>query len=246
VIHNPAQVLCELIAGLHDENGRVTLPGFYDPVRALDAEEREELARLPVDEAFIMKNAGVKKLWGEKDFSPVERVGARPTLEVNGLLSGFTGKGSKTVLPAVAMAKLSSRLVADQRPEEVRAQLTEHLRQRLPETVSWELELLASAPPVLSPRDSRGVKALSSALRSVWGTRPLFRREGGTVPVGAYLQELLGVESVQTGFALPDDNAHSPNEKLDLNTWFMGMEGLVHFYYNLADGDSDPQEESGR
>ncbi len=246
VIHNPAQVLCELIADLHDENGRVRIPGFYDRVRKLEAEEREELARLPVDEAFYMKNAGVKRLWGEREFSVAERIGARPTLEVNGLLSGFTAEGSKTVLPAAAMAKLSCRLVADQKPEEVGEQLERFLEEHLPDTVTWELEPLASAPPVLSPRDSRGVSALSSAYQAVWGKRPLFRREGGTVPVGAYLQELLGVDSVQTGFALPDDNAHSPNEKLDLATWFRGMEGLVHFYYNLAEDGQDSHGESGR
>jgi acetylornithine deacetylase/succinyl-diaminopimelate desuccinylase-like protein len=246
VIHNPAQVLCELIADLHDEKGRVTIPGFYDRVRKLEAEEREELARLPVDEAFYMKNAGVKKLWGERDFSAVERVGARPTLEVNGLLSGFTGEGSKTVLPAAAMAKLSCRLVADQTPAQIGEMLKSYLKERLPDTVTWELDMLAGSPPVFSPRDSRGITALSSAYEAVWGKRPLFRREGGTVPVGAYLQELLGVDSVQTGFALPDDNAHSPNEKLDLPTWFRGMEGLIHFYYNLADGGSGGGEDSGR
>jgi acetylornithine deacetylase/succinyl-diaminopimelate desuccinylase-like protein len=246
VIHTPAQALCELIADLHDENGRVTIPGFYDRVRKLEVEEREELARLPVDEIFYMKNAGVNKLWGEREFSAMERVGARPTLEVNGLLSGFTGEGSKTVLPAAAMAKLSSRLVADQAPEEIREKLESYLKERIPETVTWQLDMLASSPPVLSPRDSRGVGALSSAYEAVWGRRPLFRREGGTVPIGAYLQELLGVDSVQTGFALPDDNAHSPNEKLDLPTWFRGMEGLIHFYYNLADGGSGDREEPGR
>jgi acetylornithine deacetylase/succinyl-diaminopimelate desuccinylase-like protein len=246
VIHNPAQVLCELIAQLHDENGTVMIPGFYDRVRKLETEEREELARLPVDEDFYRKTAGVKKLWGEREFSVVERVGARPTLEVNGLLSGYTGEGSKTVLPAMAMAKLSCRLVADQRPEEVAEQLERFLRERLPDTVSWELKQLAGGPAVLSPRDSKGITALGAAFETVWGKRPLFRREGGTVPVGAYLQELLGVDSVQTGFALPDDNAHSPNEKLDLATWFRGMEGLVHFYYNLAESGSDSDIKSGR
>ena len=246
VIHNPAQALCELIADLHDENGKVSIPGFYDSVRKLEAEEREDLKRLPVDEDFYRKTAGVESLWGEREFSVVERVGARPTLEVNGLLSGFTGEGSKTVLPAVAKAKLSCRLVADQKPAEVAEQLKRFLADRLPDTVTWELEPLAAAPPVLSPRDSKGITALSDAFETVWGKRPLFRREGGTVPVGAYLQELLGVDSVQTGFALPDDNAHSPNEKLDLATWFRGMEGLTHFYYNLGDRGSDSGKDSGR
>lgn len=234
VVHNPAQVLCELIAELHDESGRVRIPGFYDRVQDLNPAERKDLARLPVDEAFYLNNAGVKKLWGEEGYTPAERIGARPTLEVNGLLSGFTGEGSKTVLPAVAMAKISSRLVADQRVEEVKKQLERFLHDRLPDTVRWELDQLAGAPPVLSPRDSRGIAALTSAYETVWGKRPLFRREGGTVPVGAYLQELLGVDSVQTGFSLPDDNAHSPNEKLHLPTWLRGAEALVHFFCNLA------------
>jgi len=246
VVHNPAQALCELIAGLHDRSGRVSIPGFYDRVRDLKAEEKRELARLPVDEAFYMKTAGVKKLWGERGYTPVERIGARPTLEVNGLLSGFTGEGSKTVLPATAMAKLSCRLVADQKPEEVKEQLERFLGERLPDTVSWELLPLASSPPVLSPRDSRGISALSSAFERVWGKRPLFRREGGTVPIGAYLQELLGVDSVQTGFSLPDDNAHSPNEKLDLPTWSRGIEGLIHFYYNLAGSGTGAHGQPGR
>ncbi len=193
---------------------------------------------MPVDEVFYQKNAGVKHLWGESGFTPLERVGARPTLEVNGLLSGFTGEGSKTVLPAAAMAKISCRLVADQRPEEIKEKLQSYLKNRLPDTVTWQLYELAGSPPVLSARDSRGVRALSAALEAVWSKRPLYRRGGGTVPIGAYLQELLHVESVQTGFALPDDNAHSPNEKLDLSTWSRGIEGLIHFYYNLGTGDS--------
>jgi acetylornithine deacetylase/succinyl-diaminopimelate desuccinylase-like protein len=236
VIHNPAQVLCEVIADLHDRDGRVNIPGFYDRVRELGSKEREDLAHLPVDEAFYRNNAGVKKLWGEQGYTPVERVSARPTLEVNGLLSGFTGTGSKTVLPAVAMAKISCRLVADQNPEEVNAQLNRFLRDRVPDTVTWELDPLAGAPPVLSPTDSWEVTALNSAYQTVWDKRPLFRREGGTVPIGAYLQELLGIDSVQTGFSLPDDNAHSPNEKLHLPTWRRGTEALVHFYCNLAEG----------
>ena len=245
VVHNPAQVLCELIAGLHDDQGRVTLPGFYDRVRDLDPQEREDLARLPVNEAFYLKNAGVKKLWGEEGYTPAERTGARPTLEVNGLLSGFTGEGSKTVLPARAMAKISSRLVADQRVEKVKKQLERVLHDRLPDTVRWELDQLAGAPPVLSPRDSKGITALTSAYEMVWGKRPLFRREGGTVPVGAYLQELLGVDSVQTGFSLPDDNAHSPNEKLHLPTWQRGTKALIHFFCNLAgDGAGSTAEEA--
>ena len=235
-VHNPAQVLCEAIAAMHDSKGRVTLPGFYDRVRELDEAERRELARLPVDESFLRKTAGVGALWGEEGYTPIERIGARPTLEVNGLLSGFTGEGSKTVLPAAAMAKISMRLVADQRVEEVAEQLQAFLKEKLPPTVHWELEQLAGGPPVLSARDSAALQALSSAFETVWGKRPIFRREGGSVPVGAYLQQAVGMDSLMTGFALPDDNAHSPNEKLHLPTCQKGSEALVYFFCNLAGG----------
>jgi acetylornithine deacetylase/succinyl-diaminopimelate desuccinylase-like protein len=234
VVHNPAQVLSELLARMHDAQGRVTLPGFYDAVRPLDAEERRELARLPMDEGFYRKNAGVAELWGEQGYTPIERIGARPTLEVNGLLSGWTGQGSKTVLPAAAMAKLSMRLVPDQTPEEVQAQLEHYLREQAPSTVRWELERLASSPPSVSPRDSEGVRALSAALEQVWGRPPVFRREGGSIAVVAFLQQYLGVQSLLTGFALPDDNAHSPNEKLHLPTWSKGIQALALFFARLA------------
>ena len=174
-------------------------------------------------------------LWGEEGYSAAERVAARPTLEVNGLLSGFTGKGSKTVLPAAAMAKMSTRLVPDQDPGEVEEQLRAYLRDRAPSTVRWELERMAAGPPSLSDRDSPLVGALSRAMEAVWGRAPLFRREGGSVPVTAFLLELLGMESLLTGFALPDDNAHSPNEQLHLPTWRRGSQAVLHFLYNLAE-----------
>lgn len=235
IVHNPAQALCELIAGMHDEQGRVTLPGFYDRVRPLDKSERAELARLPMDEAFYLKNTGAPALWGEAGYSPVERVGARPTLEVNGILSGFTGEGAKTVLPAWAMAKISTRLVPDQDPDEVHQQLLAYLAQKAPPTVRWEVTKMVSGPAAISDRGSPGVAAMQKALKNVWGKDPLFRREGGSVPVVTLFKELLGIESVNGGFALQDDNAHSPNEKLHLPTWKRGIEALVHFLFNLAE-----------
>lgn len=234
VVHNPAQVLCELIAGMHDDQGRITLPGFYDKVRPLDAEERAELARLPVNEEVLKKQTGAKMLWGEAGFTPVERLGARPTLEVNGLLSGFTGEGSKTVLPAKAMAKISCRLVPDQDPDEVHQQMLAYLEARVPETVQYELVKMAGGPAAISDRNSPGVRAISQAMEQVWGKRPIFRREGGSVPVVAQFQQILGIESVNAGFGLPDDNYHAPNEKLHLPTWYRGIDTLIHFFYNLA------------
>ena len=139
VVHNPAQALCELINGMHDSQGKVTLPGFYDRVRALDYEERSQMARLPIDDKFYLNHTGVPALWGEEGYSPVERTGARPTLEIHGLLSGFTGKGTKTVIPAWAMAKISCRLVPDQDPQEVDQQLRAYLEEHAPNTIRWEL-----------------------------------------------------------------------------------------------------------
>ncbi len=232
-VHNPAQVLCELIAGMHDEQGRITLPGYYDSVRPLSQEERDELARLPMDEAFYKQAAGVERLYGEAGYTPVEQVGARPTLEVNGLLSGFTGEGSKTVLPAWAMAKISMRLVPDQDPAEVHRQLVAYLEQKAPPTVTWEVTQMAGGRASLTDRETAGVKAMAHALRTVWGKRPLYKREGGSIPVVGDMQELLGIRSIVCGFGLMDDNAHGPNEKQHLPTWERGIQALIHFFYNL-------------
>ena len=232
-VHNPAIVLSELIAGMHDARGRITLPGFYDRVRALDAEERAELARLPSGQSEVLAQSGAPALFGEEGYSPVERVGARPTLDVNGLLSGFTGEGSKTVLPAAAMAKISTRLVPDQDPREVRAQLQQYLEAKAPPTVTWELVDLAGADPAVTRRDSPAVAAMSAAMQAVWGRRPLFERAGGTIAIVAMLQKRLGMESLLVGSSLPDDAMHSPNEKLHLPTWHRFIETLVHFFCNL-------------
>ncbi len=242
-VHNPAQAMCELIAGMHDPRGRVTLPGFYDPVRPLDPAERDELARLPVGDSDYLRNTGVPQLWGESGYTALERAAARPTLEVNGIGSGFVGQGTKTVLPAAAVAKLSMRLVPDQDPDRVDEQLREYLREQVPPTVRWELERLAGSPPSISDRESAALRALAAAMEAVWGRKPLFRREGGSVPVVAYLQQLLGVESLLTGFSLPEDNMHAPNEKLHLPTWLRGMECLLRFLFAVAEAAGSPRQE---
>ncbi len=233
-VHNPAQVLAELIAGMHDDQGRVTLPGFYDKVRPLSAEERAELARLPIDDAFFLEQTGAPALYGEAGYTAVERVGARPTLEINGLKAGFIGKGAKTVLPAMAMAKISMRLVPDQDPNEVHQQLIRYLEERAPKTVRWELEALHGGRPSISRRDTPWVQALSRALEAVYGCKPYFRREGGSIPVVAQMQEILNLESVITGFGLPDDNLHAPNEKQNLPNWYRGIDSVIHFFAGLG------------
>lgn len=236
VVHNPAIALSELIAGMHDDQGHVTLPGFYDRVVPISPEEHAELARLPMDKKHYLDISGAPMTWGEADYLPVERATARPTLDVNGLLSGYTAEGTKTVLPSWAMAKISCRLVPDQQPEEVHQQMRAYLEKHAPPTVKWSLHFYGGNPSAQSDRHSPGVQALSQAMQTVWGKPPLFKREGGSVPVVLHFRNILGVESVNTGFAMPGDNLHSPNEKLHLPTWYRGTDMLVHFFFNLAEG----------
>ncbi|MFN2176044.1 MAG: dipeptidase [Anaerolineales bacterium] len=234
VVHNPAQVLSDLISGMHDVNGKINLPRFYDRIIPLDENERKELGRLPLDEKFYQSQTGAEVLWGEKGYTPYERIGVRPTLEINGILSGFTGEGSKTVLPFKAMAKISMRLVPDQDPYEVKQQLSDYLKQNAPSSVTWELEQLSCAYPSLTDRSAEPVKALEQAMEQTWGRKPVYRREGGTVPIVAQMQRTLGVDSVITGFGLPDDNLHAPNEKIHLPTFFNGIETFIRYYYLLG------------
>jgi acetylornithine deacetylase/succinyl-diaminopimelate desuccinylase-like protein len=233
-VRNPAQVLCELIAGMHDEDGRITLPGFYDRVRVLSQQERAELARLPDSDEEWKETAGVTHLHGERGFSTAERLGVRPTLEVNGVLSGFTGEGSKTVLPAKAMAKISMRLVPYQDDKEVERQLKEYLNEHAPDGVRWEVKNLVTGPAVLLRQDTAGASAAERALQETFGVKPVWRLEGASVPVVSSVQRVLGVDSILMGFALPDDNIHSPNEKQYLPNYFRGVEAYIRFFENVG------------
>ena len=232
VVDNPAYILCKLIAGMRDERGRITLPGFYDRVRALSEEERASMVSLP--ESWWLEQTGAPVLFGEQGYTPTERGTARPTFDVNGLLSGFTGEGSKTVLPAKSMAKLSMRLVPDQRPEEVQAALIAYLEANAPPTVTWELEDISSCLPAIIERDSEAVRAASRALQSVWGKTPVFVRTGGSIPVVGLIKDLLGLDTLMLGFGLPDDNLHAPNEKQHLPNFYRGIETFIHFSHEIA------------
>jgi acetylornithine deacetylase/succinyl-diaminopimelate desuccinylase-like protein len=231
-VDNPANVLCELVASMRDEVGRVTIPGFYDDVRELSEAERELLPVL--DDEWWKEHAGAEHLFGDPAYSVTERARARPTFDVNGLLSGFTGEGSKTVLPAKAMVKFSMRLVPDQKPEKIRTAVERYLEQNVPETMTWELLEHSSAPPSVIPHDSPEVQAAAEALEAVWGKQPLFDRVGGTVPVVGIIQEVLGVESLMLGFGLPSDNIHGPNEKQHLPNFFRGVETFIRFIYTVG------------
>jgi acetylornithine deacetylase/succinyl-diaminopimelate desuccinylase-like protein len=234
VIHNPAIVLAELIVGMHDENWKVTLPGFYEDVIPLTENEREEMLRLPITDEDLKRQTGAPELWGEKGFNPIERLGARPTLEISGMLSGFTGEGSKTIIPSTAMAKISMRTVPNQDPEKIFEQLRKFIEMNIPPTVKWDLKKFAGGWASISDINHPGVISLTKALEAVWGTKPLFKREGGSIPVVASMQRILGKESVLTGFGLPEDKIHSPNESLHLPTWRKGILALIHFFFNYA------------
>lgn len=231
---NPAQALCELIAGMHDDQGRVTLPDFYDKVKPLSPGERAELAAFPIGDEYYLKASGAPALYGEAGFTTIERLGARPTLEVNGLYSGFIAEGAKTVLPAWAMAKISCRLVPDQQPADVYQQMQSYLEAHAPKEIRWHLTSMHGGSASISDRDSPYIKALEQALEAVWHRKPVFKREGGSVPVVLEFKKTLNVETVNTGFSMADDNMHSPNEKLHLPTWYRGIDSFIHFYFNLA------------
>ncbi|HEY9088552.1 MAG TPA: dipeptidase [Anaerolineaceae bacterium] len=235
VVHNPANALCELIAGMHDAQGRITLPGFYDAVHPLSEEERQQMKRLPMSVDFYREATGVPALHGEQNYSPAEQTGARPTLDVHGLLSGFVEEGKKTVIPAWAMAKISCRLVPNQQADEVHQSFLRYLTENAPESIRWELKYFGGGPAVMAELDLPEVRAFARALETVWGKQPLYKREGGSIPVVADMQQILGCPSVITGFGLPDDNIHAPNEKLHLATWYRGIEAIIHYLYLLAE-----------
>lgn len=234
-VRNPANELARLIGGMHDEEWKVTLKGFYDRVRIIDDEERAELSRLPIDEDAVLEEIGAPQFWGEPGYTYLEKVGTRPTLDVNGIISGYNGEGMKTVLPSKATAKITTRLVADQEPDEVYEGLKTYMEENADASVTWTIKYLQGNKASMSNMESDEIQAMSKALESVWGMRPVFNPGGGTIPAVGYMKDVLGAESVLTGFSRPDDNIHSPNEKLHLSTWYKGIDSLIHFLENLKE-----------
>ncbi len=230
-IQNPIHVMARLIAGLHDENGHVTLPGFYERVRKLDDEEKAELAGLPFDEAYMLKHSGAPALWGEPEFTPLERTVARPTAEI----LHFAAGAPKSAIPAKATARFSFRLVPDQDPEEIQQSFLKYLQTHLPPTVTYKAELTSAGNPgLILDRHSPEIQAMNEALQAAFGNPPILQRGGGGIGAVGMFKKTLGINSLLTGFSLPDDNFHGPNEKLHLPTWKKGMDALVHFFHNLV------------
>ena len=232
-VHNPVQALCELIASLHDKNGKVTVKGFYDGVRPLTKAERLSFKKLPFSDKKYAKELGVKQLYGEKGFTTLERVWARPTLECNGIWGGYTGEGAKTVLPAKAFSKISMRLVPDQTSAEVAKLFEKHFRKIAPKTVDVKVRMLHGGEAAITPIDSPGVKAAVVALEKGFGKKPLYQREGGSIPVVVQFKNILGLDTVLLGFGLPDENAHSPDEFINLDNFFGGIRTSAYFYNEL-------------
>jgi acetylornithine deacetylase/succinyl-diaminopimelate desuccinylase-like protein len=233
---NPAFALAQILSQLKDGNGRITIPGFYDDVRKLPAEERRALARLPFSEKKFQKEISAPALFGEKGFTTLERLWARPTLEINGLYSGFIGEGAKTVLPGRAMAKVSMRLVPNQDPAKIARLFAQHVKRICPRTVRLKLtEISGRGMPWLASTDHPAVQALAQAIQQGFGKKPVFTRTGGTIPVVATFTRLLKAPSLLMGIGLPDENAHAPNEKLDLDNLHHGMLSAAHLWSELAE-----------
>src|SRR5690606_23341044 len=229
-VENPVSVMARLIAGLHDERGRVRVPGFYDRVLDLTEEERRAFAELPFDAESWLRSIGVSASRTEQGYTVLEATWARPAIDANGIWGGYQGKGAKTILPAKAGAKVSARLVPDQRPAEAAAQIRAYFEDNAPETVTVSVRELHGGRPFIIDRSSPPIKAAARALAAVFGREPAFVREGGTIPVVADVKEVLGIDTVLLGFGLNSDAIHSRDEHFGLDRFRKGVETAVRFY----------------
>lgn len=229
-VANPANVLAKMIASLHDENGRVTIPGFYDKVAELSAAEREALNNAPFDLNEYKKELGIDEIQGEKGYTTLERTGIRPTLDVNGIWGGYTGEGAKTVLPSKASAKISMRLVPNQHPDEITKLFTNHFVSIAPKSVKVKVTAHHGGEPAVTPTDSKAFKAAAKAFEEVWGKSPIPTRDGGSIPIVALFKKELGLDTVLMGFGLDSDALHSPNEHYGIKNFLIGIETIVAFY----------------
>ena len=233
-VDNPAMALCQILAQLRDKRGRVNIPGFYDGVAELSAHERKEAARLPLSAAAYRKFLGVPELFGERGYTFAEQRAARPTIEINGLTSGYQGEGSKTIIPAQASAKLTFRLVPNQDPAHVRKVILKRLRDLCPPTVRLEIKAGHGGEPYLVSPTSPLARAGLRALKEAFGHEPILMREGGSIPIVTQFKKILRADSLLLGLALPDDNAHSPNEKFSLDCYEKGMRMGALLWLELA------------
>ncbi|MCK6617311.1 MAG: dipeptidase [Cyclobacteriaceae bacterium] len=233
-VANPINVLAKMIASLHDENGRVTIPGFYDKVVELSAADREALNKAPFDLTQYKKELAIDEVQGENGYTTLERTGIRPTLDVNGIWGGYTGEGAKTVLPSKAFAKISMRLVPNQENHEITELFTKHFLSIAPKSVKVKVTPLHGGQAAVTPTDSKAFKAASTAFEEVWGKRPIPTRDGGSIPIVALFKKELGLDTVLMGFGLDSDAIHSPNEHYGVKNFLLGIETIIAFYNHYA------------
>lgn len=233
-VQNPINALSEIITKLKDDKGKILIDGFYDDVIPLSKKEREEYAKLPYNEKKFKEDLGVEELYGEQGYTTLERISGRPTLDCNGIWGGFQGKGAKTVLPSVAGAKISMRLVPNQKPEKIEKLFVEFVKKISPKTVKVEVTGLHGGNPSMTPIDSPAINAALIALKLGFGKDPVFMREGGSIPIISTFKEILGADSVLLGFGLPNENAHSPDEHFNLDNFYRGILSVVHYFNELS------------
>ena len=233
-VANPINILAKMIASMHDENNRIAIPGFYDDVMELSAEERAEMAKAPFDIEEYKKDLDIKEVWGEKGYSTNERTGTRPTLDVNGIWGGYTGEGSKTVLPSKAFAKISMRLVPNQTSEKATQLFSNYFTSIAPPGVKVVVRPHHGGEPVVTPTDSLEFKAASMAMEKTFGKKPIPTRGGGSIPIVALFEKELGLKSVLMGFGLDIDALHSPNESYGIFNYYKGIETIPYFFHHYA------------
>lgn len=234
-VANPATILAKMIASLHDENNHIAIPGFYDDVIELSAEEREALNKAPFDIETYKEDLGIDELWGENGYTTIERTGIRPTLEVNGIWGGYIGEGAKTVLPSKAYAKISMRLVPNQNSHRITELFKTHFESIAPKYVQVEVKPHHGGEPVVTPTDSIAYKAAEKALEEAFNKKPIPTRGGGSIPIVALFEKELGVKTVLLGFGLDSDNLHSPNEKYGIENYLKGIETIPSFFKYYAE-----------
>ena len=233
-VANPINVLCKMIASLHDENGKISIPGFYDKVASLTEAERKAINQAPFDLEAYQKELGLSAVTGEKGYTTLERTGIRPTLDVNGIWGGYTGEGAKTVLPSKAHAKISMRLVPNQVSAEITDLFTKHFQSIAPEYVTVKVKAHHGGEPAVTPTNSAAFQAASNAFQEVWGKTPIPTRDGGSIPIVALFKKELGLDTVLMGFGLDSDAIHSPNEHYGVKNFMLGIETIVAFFQHYS------------
>ena len=233
-VANPINVLCKMIADLHDADGHITIPGFYDDVLVISDEERALMAQAPFDLENYKKELDIKEVRGEKGYSTKERTGIRPCLDVCGIWGGHTGEGSKTVLPSKAHAKISTRLVANQDYEKISKMFKDYFEAAAPDYVTVKVTPCHGGAAYVAPLDLAAYKAAEKAMETVYGKRPIPTRSGGSIPIVAGFEKILGIKSILMGFGLGSDDIHAPNENYPLEQFFNGIETIPYFYENFA------------